>query len=172
MHPRLYWILDRLPFLELGTSKFNPDFTIEGLSRFNIAIGSLMLHKLDQLNQQRRKNAEVLFKDIILRQGLTFPEPLKHSYPVYLRFPFLVRNQKVREKIYAEFLSHGIGVTKMYPTGIHRIPGIAQYLINKDAKFPQTDLVASSILTLPTHPLLTWRDLEVMIKVINKHLES
>lgn len=168
IHPRLYWIPHRLPFLELGISKFDLDFTIDNLSRFNTAIGSFMLEKLDHLNHERRKNAEFLSKGLKPRQEVAFPTPILYSYPVYLRFPFLVRNQRLREKIYVELLAHGIGVTKMYPTGVHRIPGISQYLVNREEKFPQTDFVASSILTLPTHPLLTRRDLEVMIEVSNE----
>jgi dTDP-4-amino-4,6-dideoxygalactose transaminase len=172
LQPRLYGIPHRMPFLEIGASKFDPNFIIDGFSRFQIAIGSLLLRELDALNEQRREIAEILTQGLMEKHGLMMPRSLKASYPIFLRFPFLAMNQELRERIYTDLLLKGIGVTKMYPTGIHRITGIGPYLVNGQEKFPQTDLISSSILTLPTHPLLTGKDLATMIEVINRCLRN
>jgi perosamine synthetase len=168
IQPRLYWIPSRLPFLNLGLSKFDPGFKIEGFSRFQCALGILMLQKLDQLNEQRRQNARQLCQGLKDNPEVILPRPLQDSYPVYLRFPILVMRPALREKIYLELLRKGIGVSKMYPTAIHRIPGIGPYLANGDEPFPNADLVASSILTLPTHSMVTQKDLALMVEVINR----
>ena len=168
--PRFYWIPNRMPFLELGSSKFDPDFTVAGLSGLQTAIGCSVFRKLDQWNYQRRKNAKVLYEGLKTQKELTIPKPLPNSEPIYLRFPILVMNPPLKEKIYSDLIANGIGASKAYPTGIHQIPNAIPHIVNPGDKFPQTDLVASSILTLPTHPLLSMKDIERTIEVIKKCL--
>ena len=166
--PRLYWIPNRMPFLELGSSKFDPDFTIAGLSGLQTAIGCSVFKKLDQWNDLRRKNAKLLYDVLKTHTELMIPKPLPRSNPVYLRFPLLVMNPQLREKIYSNLNANGIGASTAYPTGIHQIPTAIPYMVNSGDKFPQTDLVASSIVTLPTHPLLTPKDLDRISKTIER----
>jgi dTDP-4-amino-4,6-dideoxygalactose transaminase len=168
LHPRLYWIPNRMPFLELGSSKFDPDFAVGGLSGLQTAIGCSVFKKLDDWNDIRRKNAKVLYEGLKTHKELTTPKPLPHCDPIYLRFPILVMNPQLREKIYSNLIANGIGASKVYPTGIHQIPAVAHHLVNPGGKFPQTDLVASSILTLPTHPLLTSKDLDRITETIGR----
>jgi perosamine synthetase len=168
LHPRFFWIPNRMPFLELGTSKFDPDFAMGVLSGLQTAIGGSVFRKLDHWNDQRRRNAKVLHEALNDPPGLIIPKPLQDSYPIYLRFPILVMNPQLRERIYSSLIANGIGASKAYPTGIHQIAAVASYLVNPGERFPQTDLVASSILTLPTHPLLTSNDLDRMIAAIQR----
>lgn len=171
LHPQIYWIPSQLPFLKLGVSKFDQDFTIEGLSRVQISIASFMFKGLGCFNKRRRENTQRLIEGIMENSGLIIPQALKNSCPVYLRFPLLVMSQRVREAIYTNLLENGIGVTRMYPSGIHRIQGIGQYLVNGEGRFPQADLAASFLLTLPTHPLLRQREIGLMIDTVNQYEE-
>jgi len=66
------------------------------------------------------------------------------------------------------FCGGGIGVSKMYATAMHRIPGICPYLANGDKQFPNADLVASCILTVPTHPMVMEKDLDLIVEVTNR----
>lgn len=168
LHPRFYWIPNALPFLRLGESIFDPGFKMGSFSEFQCALGLHMLKKLDQLNAERRRNAHILSETLKHHPKLILPKPLDGSHPVYLRFPILVMNPVLREKIYHELLQEGIGVSKMYPTAIHHIPGIRPYLANVHEQFPNAELVASSILTLPTHSLVTKKDLDLMFEVVDR----
>jgi dTDP-4-amino-4,6-dideoxygalactose transaminase len=171
-HPHFYWILDRCPFLQLGSSKFDPNFPMERFSRYQSALALLMLNELDAINEQRRRNALYLEEKLRHNALLLLPEPVKESSPVYLRFPMLVLKPDLREKIYTELRRSGLGVSKMYPTAIHRISGLLPHLLQGQQTYPRADLLATSILTLPTHPTVTRRDLDRMIKVINKCTQS
>jgi len=168
LKPRLYWILNYLPFFQLGASKFDPEFKMEAFSKFQCALATFMLERLDEFNEQRRQNAWHLRERLKDIPHIALPRPLNGSYPVYLRFPILVTHQAMREEIYQELLREGIGVSKMYPTPIHRIRGIDPYVVNRHEQFSGADLVASSILTLPTHPIVTGRDLDLMVEVIKR----
>jgi UDP-2-acetamido-2-deoxy-ribo-hexuluronate aminotransferase len=159
-----------MPFLEIGASEFNPDFMVEGLSRFQIAMAFLTLDQLGHWNEQRRKNAEILINSLKNLDGLKLPKLVGNTDPVYLRFPILVMNSKKREKIYSNLLARGIGVSKAYPTGLSKIREIEPYLANGNDQFPNADLVSASLLTLPTNPFLTPKDLDIMIEVIQQCL--
>ncbi len=168
LHPRLYWVPSSLPFLKLGESKFDPDFEMEDFSQFQCGLGMLMLQRLDQLNKQRAQNALYLYEGLKDNAHVIMPSPLQGSSPVYLRFPIVILDQSLRENIYQGLLQRKIGVTKMYHTAIHRISGIHPYLTNGTEQFSNADRLASSILTLPTHPIVTKMDLDLMLEVIKR----
>lgn len=168
LHPRLYWIPNRLPLFELGASKFDPNFSIERLSRFQCALGMLMLQKLDQLNVRRIDNAQYLRAGLKDNSHVIVPRPVTGSRPIYLRFPILITPPKLRDKTYSELLRVGIGASKMYPSPIHQISDLQPHVTNLCEKFDSAEFVASSMLTLPTHSMVTRRDLDVMIEVVNR----
>lgn len=166
LHPRAYWIPERLPFLELGTSKFDVNFEIEGLSELQAALGMIMLRKLKEINETRRNNAMYIMKNT--RNGkVFFPKTIEGSESVYLRLPVLVKEQRLREKIISQLIRQGIGVTKMYPRAIDKISGIKQYLLQDQEDCRSAQQVASMILSLPTHPKVKREDLDTIVEVLN-----
>ncbi len=168
IRPGLYWIPNGLPFLKLGESTFDPNFEMSVLSELQCSLAMQMLGKLDQLNEQRRNNAKYLLEHLDPGPSFIVPRPIEGSNPVYPRFPLLVLDRSLRERIYHGLRRRGIGVSKMYPTAIHRIPGIEPHLVNGGDSFPNAELLAASILTLPTHPMVGKDDLDVMIDMINR----
>jgi dTDP-4-amino-4,6-dideoxygalactose transaminase len=53
----------------------------------------------------------------------------------------------------------------MYPASVGRIPEIHHLLAEHD--FPEAERVASSVVTLPTHPLLSERDRMRVCELVN-----
>jgi perosamine synthetase len=168
LDPKVYWIPNCIPFLRLGESHFDPHFAIAGLSHLQAGIGRSVFRRLDSWNRIRLKNASILHDALSQSSGMVLPDPIKGSDPVYLRFPILVKSVEARKRILSELLSGGIGVSGAYPMGIHRIPGIESHIVNGQQGFPQADFVAASILTLPTHPMLSELELNRMIGIIRR----
>src|SRR5262249_33866896 len=53
-----------------------------------------------------------------------------------------------------------------YPTAIGDIPGIGSYLARRQEACPGARVIAGRILTLPTQPGVTPRDIEAMVRII------
>jgi perosamine synthetase len=168
LNPHFYILPDRLPFVKLGISEFNPDFRINGFALWQAALGKQLLGKLSELNQKRRENANQLIDGLKGCDGLILPQISPHGEPAFLRLPILVKDLSVRDKIYKGLLKAGIGVSKMYPSSLDQIPSLGPYLVGETNRFPKAQFVASHILTLPTHPYLMSSDRGKIISLIRK----
>jgi dTDP-4-amino-4,6-dideoxygalactose transaminase len=60
----------------------------------------------------------------------------------------------------------GIGASPLYPTAITQIEGISRYFGPGQYSVPVAQLVADTILTLPTHPYVTEKDLDKMTQIL------
>jgi dTDP-4-amino-4,6-dideoxygalactose transaminase len=166
LRPSLYWLVDRLPFLELGASHFEPNFPVAQLSAYQRRLAMRLLPLLDSYNWLRREHADYIRAGIEGVEGIEVPQPTEGAKPVYLRFPILTRDGRHRAGLLRRFREAGIVASPSYPTSIGEIPGIASYLAPDQAPCPNARSIATRILTLPTHSGVTPRDLEVMIGII------
>ena len=166
LRPSRYWLLDHVPFLELGASHFEPDFPIAQLSAYQRRLARRLLPLLDSYNRIRREHADQLRVGIEGVEGIEVPRPLEGANPVYLRFPILTRDERHRSGLLRGFREAGIVASPSYPTSIGDIPGIATYLAPDQEPCPGARSIATRILTLPTHSGVTQRDLEVMVRII------
>jgi perosamine synthetase len=172
LHPYLYPLPDKLPFLRLGISEFNPDFRISVFSSWQASLGKQLLSKLGQLNQKRRQTAYELSNELRGCDGLIVPQIHTRCEPAFLRLPILVDNLAIRDKIYRGLLKAGIGVSKMYPLALDQIPQLQPHLAGETNRFPNARFAASHILTLPTHPYLGHTDKQRAISLIKKICEK
>jgi len=166
--PSRYWFLDRLPFLGLGRSRFEPSFPITRLSAYQQRLAQRVLPLLDSSNQIRRAHADQLRAGIEGVEGIEVPRPLESAHPVYLRFPILAQDEKHRASLSRGFRNAGIVASPSYPTAIDDIPGIEPYLSPDQEPCPGARSIAARILTLPTHPLVTAGDIERMVTVVRE----
>lgn len=166
--PSRYWLLDRIPFLGLGLSRFDPNFKITRLSAYQMKLATQLLPLIDPHNQIRRDNANQLRAGIEEVEGIEIPRPVKGAKPVYLRFPILVRDGTHRSRLLKQLRHAGIGASTSYPTAIGDIPGIQRYLATGQHPCPGARSIAERIITLPTHPYVTANDVDRMIEIIRE----
>ncbi len=166
LRPRLYWFPEKLPFLQLGVSKFDPNFKIQKPSRFQSALGISQIERLDGLNQQRKRIADLIMRRIKQNKNISYPLPIENGDPVYLRFPLILKNESLRSKLYKTLSSSGLGASTMYPKSIAEIPRIGKYLAGNAVNCPQAKFLAERILTLPTHKYVTSTDIESIFKFL------
>ena len=164
--PSRYWILDRMPFLELGASRFDPDFTVARLSSYQERLATQLLPLVDSYNRIRRDNAAQLEAGIECAEGIEIPRSVAGTDPVYLRYPILARDEAHREQLVKCLRAAGIGASSSYPSAVSDIPGIRQYLAHDQQSCPQAASIATRIITLPTHPYVTTRDIEKMVEIV------
>jgi dTDP-4-amino-4,6-dideoxygalactose transaminase len=165
LSPSRYWLLDRVPFLGLGVSRFDPNFPVTRLSGYQQRLISRVLPLLESSNKMRCTHAEQLRAGIGGVEGIEVPRPLEGAHPVYLRFPMFTRDEKHRAGLLREFRKAGIGASPSYPSSIDEIPGIAPYLAPDQEPCPGARSIAARIVTLPTHPWVTAGDIERMVTI-------
>ena len=160
IHPLLYWFPSGLPFLKLGETVFHEDFPLKKLSGPQAGLLRGWQRNLESSNHKRRENASYFIDQALL------PGDKSASVP-YLRLPFFIRDQEIRDSIYSRLQKDGIGLSRMYPSSINEIENLkAQF---SGTEFPSAKSVSESILTLPTHHLLGKKDKE---KICSKLKET
>jgi len=166
IHPRRYWLPARLPFLGLGTSRFDPHFRMTRLSAYQARLAEQQLPSLESHNRIRRKHAEQLRTAINGVEGIEVPRPAVGADPVYIRFPILTRDRNHRSHLSRRLHKSGIGASTSYPSSIEEIAGIKRYLADDQAACPAARSLASRILTLPTHSHVTSTDIEQIASIV------
>ncbi len=163
LHPRLYWLPDRMPFLKLGQTIFDKHFIIGSLSDLQKCAGVVLFPKLDNVNAIRSKNARAICEGIFNDARFRIPGYSADRFPIYLRLPVLARNSHERDKTIATLRQTGIKSSAMYPSTIRRIEGIEKYLVNPEDDFEGAQTVVDQLFTLPTHHYVKKSDIDKII---------
>ena len=166
LNPNLYWIPEKIPSLEIGESRFYPDFDISSLSSYQANLGCLLFQRLEEINQRRIENAHYLTSALMGVSGISFLPELPDAYSIYLRLPILFREPLNRESIYKVLKEKNLGASKMYPNSLDKIGKIEPYLALGHSDLSNSHLVERTLLTLPTHQLLRKADLNKIIEAI------
>lgn len=124
------------------------------MNEFSAAIGLEQLKKIEFTNNKRKKIAKEYSEKISLENKMPFDEGCSYHF-YWIR----VKNRNTfREKL----------SKKGIETGIHYKPIHKFSLYKSKIKLPITEKIAREIVTLPTHPNLTQKDLEKIIKTVNQ----
>ncbi|OGW36513.1 MAG: hypothetical protein A2010_12865 [Nitrospirae bacterium GWD2_57_9] len=159
LRPSLYWFPAGLPALKLGETFFYRDFAINRLSGVQAGLLRGWQQRLDLSNRARRENADYFCRHLGIRQPRVQPRAL-------LRLPVLSASAAEREGILAGSKEQGLGISSMYPAPVNRIEEIRDQF--GSASFPAAQEAADRIVTLPTHPLLTRRDRQAIVRFFRK----
>jgi perosamine synthetase len=146
LHPRCYWLPRSIPSLDIGASRFEPRFALQRFTAFQAGIARRMLKRLDSINSERRKIAEILTRLLAGSRSVDLPSAVSGGEPVSLRFPVIASRTEE---------NYQLGVVRSYPAPVQHIQGIGPFLTATDQEFPGARLLAERILTLPTHCYVT-----------------
>ncbi len=163
INPRLYWLPDKMPFLKLGQTVFDENFSISNLSNLQRCAGAVMFPKLNDINAIRSKNAKAICDVVLDDARFHIPGYSPDGCPIYLRLPVLAQNRHERDKIITTLRQAGIKSSVMYPSTIRRIEGIEKYLANPEDDFEGAQTVVDQLFTLPTHHYVKDRDIDKII---------
>jgi perosamine synthetase len=124
------------------------------MDEFSAAIGLEQLKKIEKMNQLRKKTAKKYSESILLENKMSFDNNCSYHF-------YWIRT-KNREKFREQLLKNGI------ETGIHYKPIHTLSFYKSKIKLPITEKVGKEIVTLPTHPNLSNKNIQKIIKLINK----
>jgi dTDP-4-amino-4,6-dideoxygalactose transaminase len=140
------------------------------------AIGRVQLSRLDDIRTKRSTNAR-LYDDML--SGVSgvrapfVPHGVVHAYHQYsiIIDESQTKNGANRDQVRQALLGEGIGCGVYYPTPLHLNPLFANLGYTRGS-FPIAERVASQILALPIHPLLSTSDVERVASVIRDAVGS
>lgn len=163
--PVPWWFVSKLP-LGFEPQYHSIDFEVARLSNWQTRFALSVLQRLDVINHARIKNALYLVERLENLDGVVLPKILGGSEPVYLRLPVVIKDIKLRNMIHDEINRRGITASRMYIKSLNRY----DYLrgIVPDTECPGAEYVADRILALPTHPLVTKEDMELIADVFRQ----
>jgi dTDP-4-amino-4,6-dideoxygalactose transaminase len=166
--PWLYWIPNRLPFLKLGMTEFEPEFPLARMSRVSAGMLPGRLAQLGKVTGQRAEKAARLKERLQDVPGFQTPDAPPGCSPSYIRFPVLARSRQARDWVVQELKKAGIGASAYYPAAVCDIPEVAPHLAAGVGHRPGAEQLARTILTLPLHSMVRDRDLDQMADVLKQ----
>jgi perosamine synthetase len=166
LNPRMYWIPNGIPQLQLGTTAYTTDYPVEHLGRAWLALASTMVGHLDEFTMQRRKNGTHLLRSVATCSGLRAFRAPNDATPVYPRLPLFANDRERRDSLLRSLVAAGIGATASYPSALVDVPELRGLLVGDVSDASGGRSVAARILTLPTHPQVSAADLSRMDSVI------
>ena len=139
------------------------------LTDMGAAMGLVQLGKLDAMNAKRAANAKYLDRSFRC-PGLVTPQVRPDSTHVYHQYVLKVEKgaKLPRDALMKALAAKGVGTAVHYPRPVHDQP-LYRGRQGSDP-CPVSSRLASSVLSLPVHPLLTQDDLTGIARAVNEVL--
>ena len=137
------------------------DFNAAVCPPSNAGVGSALLTKLSEITDMRKRNASYFADCLSGLDGLILPDVAEGGKPVYLRFPIVVKDTIVKQKIIANLRGRGINVSEMYT---RRSYEALRDLTGANSGHPHTEYLIERMLNLPTHPFMRECDLNATVE--------
>jgi dTDP-4-amino-4,6-dideoxygalactose transaminase len=137
-----------MPFLHLGETNFSPDFPLrKGCSRVTPVL-DLLFRSLQEEKHTRSENSS-WYRRNLLPAALSLADP----YP-FLRYPLLVKDRTLRDRLLGRLSSEGTGAAGFYPCALNELPGLKERLDDRK-QYKNARILARGLITLPVHPGVT-----------------
>jgi dTDP-4-amino-4,6-dideoxygalactose transaminase len=153
-NPWLFWFPKALPFLKLGETLWEPDFSLSPLSAFHIKLAKGWQKRLARHRRARKRNCtywRMRLPKNLTQVGCTTDISM-------IRFPVLMQSREQRDFALIQSEQLGLGLMLAYPTPIHHIRQLANEF--SDQKFPEAEDVCNRLLTIPVHEYVRPEDNE------------
>jgi len=122
------------------------------------AIGRVQLRRLEEITAARRANASSYDRCLASIPGIDVPEVRANVQHVYHQYTIRVDSRRTpnkadREQVRRRLNDAGVATGVYYPTPLHLNPLFAQFARGAGS-FPNAELCASQVLSLPVHPAI------------------
>ena len=156
--PSLYGIPASLPFLGLGETMYREPTPPSAPPAATAGILAATWEAAERENRIRRRNGSRLQEHVVAGGGpaLAAIQPPDGGEPGWLRLPVLALQDRAALDTPA---ARRLGIMPGYPQSLADLPGFGERVANRSADFSGARRLAAQLLTLPTHSLLTDRDL-------------
>jgi dTDP-4-amino-4,6-dideoxygalactose transaminase len=137
------------------------------LDSIQAAILLVKLKHIEEWTEQRRTNAKIYQTELHDVGDLILPGDQEHEYSAYHTFIIRTKN---RDALNTHLREQGVGTGVHYPIPIH-LQEAAAYLGYSPGDFPEAELQATEILSLPIHQGLVQEDLSYVVDCVKSFFE-
>lgn len=132
----------------------------ERMDSLQAAILKTKLAHLEDWTHARRRLAQYYTERLSSINGITTPAIMDQSNPVW--HVYSIRVEGNRDMILADLKERGIGVGVHYPLPLHLQPALKHRRYQR-GDFPETEVAAQSIISLPIYPELSTDDADYVV---------
>ncbi len=165
VRPGVYGSLLPLAGLFKSTS-VHTHFEPSRATPFAARLGLVQTREMGAQTEKRVRNGRALLAALSNVGGIRVPEIVRGTVPSFNHFPILIEDDVAIEKVRKALLDRGIDTARMYEKPVHHVYDLG-YRLSPDP-FPEATYLARHLVVLPTHPLVSGGDLEIMIETIRK----
>ncbi len=165
MRPALFWVPRSMPFLGLGKTVYETEFTVKGMSPFQAGLASGWMAKIRRF-RGARKEMVLRWQEISGRSNKGTMFFNKRNIPDLIRFPVCIKDPALRAKILDRSDQQGLGIMPGYPGPVNQIAQIRELFL--DREYPVAEKTARELITFPVHPLVTVKDIQRIDQLLNK----
>jgi dTDP-4-amino-4,6-dideoxygalactose transaminase len=159
--PFLFWLPKSIPYLKLGKTYFDQDFTLKKFSSLQRKLACQWQVRLSLHRQTRNINGQ--FWTEYLRDRFQFL-CRENLFCNLIRMPLLAPSPESRKRIIEVSERKGLGIMPGYPTTINKIPEIAGDFAG--CQFPRAHDLCERLFTIPVHELLNDQDNERILSFL------
>lgn len=165
-NPYLYGFFYPIIF-KFKQNSYNKNFKIASYNTFKKKLLLYFLKNLEKLSKIRYENAKFLLENLKQNQSIILPQIHKNSYPAFNRFPIVFKDLKALSRVEKVLNNFGFETSRMYNEPLHWTFDLGY----KRQDFPNANFLSSNLLTVPIHPNLKKKDLEMMVDLIKNNLD-
>ena len=163
--PPFYGLLSRIPFLEVGASRFDVNISLGFMTRFQLELLATLTDEVEKIRRLR----ETLALDWAAlpwdTQSVRIPESDPMKSGAWLRYPVIMQ-PGMREKLF-DLGGDLLGLSASYPFAVPSIPGVVPHLLLK-APCPVAEEIAGGIVTIPTHAGVNPTIRDAIVNILRK----
>lgn len=133
------------------------------MTNISAAMGICQLKKLDNWNNQRKKNAEYLDSEIKSLDGITIPYVASSNEHVYHQY--VIKIDQYRDQVKDKLATKGVGTAIHYPIPLYKQPVYAK---TSNEKCSISEKVADQVLSLPIHPGVSEEEIKQIANAVKE----
>jgi perosamine synthetase len=151
--PALYALPSAIPALHLGETIYHPAHEPRVITSASASLVRAALARAHADLAIRRRHAEVLELAARRARDVSAIQPIPGAEPGYLRFPMRLAHSRMASRVRA-----ALGIVRGYPDTLAELVELQSSLIG-DEMLPGARELQRSLVTLPTHSLVSENDL-------------
>ncbi len=168
INPKVYWWIEKAPFLQLGETKYKELLFIEGMdwnTFYDLPVNLIEYNARGAVVENRYRQLMATFdcKSVVDVVGLCDSDGASRL----LRYPLLLKDHDDRERVLNALHQSGVGVSKMYDKPLPKIDGVDIFL-EKKGDYPNATCFADRLITLPVHSYVCGRSLNAIKRIFKK----
>ncbi len=140
-------------------------------SRLDTLQAAILLEKINIFKDEiiMRNKVANLYREKMTNPNIQFQVIPKDYKSVYAQFSILLDNEVVRDTVQNELKKNNIPSVVYYPIPGHLQTGY-KYLNYKEGDFPISEKLGNTILSLPMHPYLEEKEIDIIVRTISKNI--